>query len=916
MRIRTILFSLLCFIAALSTSGQTVDCPRINAVFQGEPLIQIIEQLRQQNGYAVYYKTEWLDSITYSGKVENACLNDFLLGAINNERFTIYDYDGKTILSYNQPLIAISNQFLQSDSVTQEPESSFLIDLLLADKNQNQSQEVIQLGTKSQSKNQQVTVTGYVTEQQTKLPIIGALVYLNDKSVSTLTDLNGFYSLTIPAGKHILNVQYSGMKDYRSETIVFSDGQINIELQESIISLNEVVITADRNSQFENTEMGVERLDIETIKTVPKVLGENDIVRATLTLPGVSNSGEAAQGFNVRGGGTDQNLILYNNLTVYNPSHFFGFFSIFSEDFVKTSELFKSYIPAKYGGRLSSVLSINSGDVSTDTLEMAGGINPITGRLSVSTPIIKNKLAIKVGTRLTYSQWVLKQADSREVRDSDAKFYDLAFRAKYTVNKNNSLYVNAYRSKDSFNLLSDSTFSYSNSLVGLEWYTDINPQLNGHLSLGLSEYRYEIENNERSTEAFRLDYGIKEYSFLAGIDHTLTNDIILNYGVNAKYLEIRPGSIEALADSSLVESKTIPTERGVESSIYLSSEWQITPILSLNAGIRYSSFGAIGPKQSYVYNNESRSVNTISDTVTLQGIFKKYHGPEYRISARTEINNRTSFKASYVRNRQYINLLSNSTSVSPIDIWKLSDEYIKPQIGDQYSIGIYKTSKNKLFENSIEVFYKTQSNLLEYKIGSDFILNESLASDILQGNGYSYGMEASIRKPQGRLNGWISYTYSRSFIEIDGEIPELKINDGAVFPSNFDRPHNINIVTNYKFNKRFSGSLNINYLSGRPVTVPLGQVVVNGDVVIYYSDRNEFRIPNYFRVDLGINMEGNHKKNKLAHGFWTLSIYNLFGRDNAYSVFFVESDSQADIRGFQLSIFDQPIPTITYNFRI
>ncbi len=908
--------SLLLFLSIIPSLlyAQKNDCYIINEDFSNKNLIEIIEEIKSKYDYPVFYKSEWIDTIYFSGSVKNECLTSFLAGAISNPLFSVNSFEGKVILSHNQPILPISKYFLKVDPSKEVDEDS-VVNLFVLDRSVQLNPEIIQIGNKSEITSNPVLVTGKLVEKESRDPLIGALVYLDKKNISTLTGLDGTFALRVLPGRYHLNAQFIGMESKRVDLIVFSTGSFELGLEESITALSEVVVTTDRNSQFENTEMGVERLDIQSIKTIPKIMGENDIVRATLTLPGVTNTGEASQGFNVRGGNADQNLILYNNLPVYNSSHFFGFFSIFNEDFVGSSELFKSYMPPKYGGRLSSVLAINSGDVDTEELEGTGGISPITGRLSVSSPIIKDKLAIKVGSRLTYSKWILNQVNNQQVKNSDASFYDIAIRAKYKLNKSNSFYINAYRSKDSFNLLSDSSFQYTNTLIGLEWFYKLNNSLEGYVSTGFSEYDYTIENDRIASAAFRINYSIKEYNIHSNMDYEITKDLILSFGLNSKYYEVAPGAIIGTDTASLVENRRIQTERGLESAAYISSEVQLNDKFSLNGGLRYSVFNAIGPKESYVFRDISRGINTIEDTLSFRGIYQTHHGPELRLSARMEMTSDLSLKLSYVRNRQYMNILSNSTSISPIDIWKLSDEYIKPQIGDQYSLGMYKLSRGRFFESSIEFFYKRQSNLLDYKIGSEFLLNESIASDVLQGEGTSYGVEISLKKPNGRLNGWISYTYSRSFLEIDGPTINTRLNNGERFPANFDRPHNLNIVSNYKINNRFSASMNISYLTGRPVTVPLSRVQVGDNSLIYYSERNEFRIPNYFRVDVGINLEGSHKKEKPAHGFWTLSVYNLLGRNNAYSIFFEENLLNSGIQGYQLSIFDQVIPTLTYNFK-
>jgi hypothetical protein len=414
--------------------------------------------------------------------------------------------------------------------------------------------------------------------------------------------------------------------------------------------------------------------------------------------------------------------------------------------------------------------------------------------------------------------------------------------------------------------------------------------------------------------SFDLGFGIKETHFKWNFSYS-KNRHQFEYGVDGKLYQLNPGYLNKPSES-LITEKVVDPEKGLESALYISDDFELTPALSVSLGLRYSIFSALGPGTVYQYEpNAPKNEQTIMDTVAYSEnrVIKNYNGPEYRVSARYKLGDNTSVKGSYNRTRQYIHMLSNTVSVSPTNTWKLSDADIAPQIGDQISAGFYQDLKNKTLEFSVELYYKWLRNVIDYKTGSSLLLNENIEQDILQGNGRAYGVELLLQKKTGKLSGWIGYTYSRTFLQFDGNSPEETINGGEYFPANYDKPHDLNIVTNYKITRRYSCSLNLVYSTGRPVTYPTGIYRFGNSYRINYSDRNEFRIPDYFRLDLGFNIEGNHKVKKLAHSFWTFSIYNVFGRNNPYSIYFTSEDNE--IKGYELSIFGAPIPTITYNFK-
>ena len=691
-------------------------------------------------------------------------------------------------------------------------------------------------------------------------------------------------------------------------------------MEVDIIALQEVVIESERDANVMDVKVGVNKINIDETKTIPLALGERDIMKVATTMAGVQTVGEGASGYNVRGGKADQNLFLLNGAPVYNANHFFGFFSAFNADAIQDMEVYKGSIPAEFGGRLSSVFDIEEKSANKEKFTGSGGISPVTSRLTLEVPILKDQTSLLVGGRTTYSNWVLKQIDNANFSENEVSFYDIIAQFDHTIDEDNSLIASGYYSKDQFRLASDtlfsfSNFSYSNLNGSLRWKHRFNNNLEGVLSGVYSRYGYQILYDESPPNSFSQDFGINEVTLSADMNFYPTNNQKINFGASSKRYEVSPGDMNPLGVESNVASTAIDIERGLESALYVSDQIELTSNLTVYGGLRYSMFNSLGPQDVYTYaeglpkNGASRT-----DTISYNSgeVIKTYHGPEVRVFGRYAFADNSSIKLSYNRTRQYIHTLSNTTSLSPTDTWRLSSDHLKPQIADQISVGYYMNFLNNQLEASVETYYKKMQNLVDFKVGASFLLNPTVETEILQGDGKSYGIEFSLKK-SGKLNGWLNYSYSRSLMQLDGNSIEETVNQGAFYPTNYDKPHIFNLVANYKFTHRISASTNLTYSSGRPVTYPVAVYQFQGAESIHYSDRNAFRIPDYFRIDIGINLEGNHKIKKLAHSFWTFSIYNVLGRDNPYSVFFDVEDGQ--VNGYQLVIFSEPIPTITYNFK-
>jgi len=914
---------LLFFLVVVSTfTGYGQDRDVISGNFNGYTFEKFVDEAERQTPYTFYYRKAWIDSLViqigpYQGDV-SGFLNKIFEGT--ELKFAIAP-DKKVYITKERSIATVLAAGFFPEEVSKTTvtlPSDFDLSAYESNgpKKKSTANKLFTIGSSSDVTPDPATVNGYILSSLSGEPVIGASVFVEGVSSSgTMTDGSGFYWITLPRGRHTLRIQSIGMKTAVYQLLVLGPGKFNVEMDETIIPLKEVVVEANRDARVNSVQMGVERLDIKTMKQMPAVLGEVDVLKIMLTLPGVQSVGEGASGLNVRGGSTNQNLILYNDAVVYNPSHLFGFFSVFNPDILKSVELYKSGIPADYGGRLSSVLDISSREGNYKKFNVTGGISPITGRLAVEGPIIKDKTSFLFGIRSTYSDWLLRQLNSRQLKNSKASFYDLNFNVNHKIDDKNSLFLSAYSSRDRFTLNSDTLYSYSDQNASLKWKRIFSNKFYGIFTGSYSRYKYEVSSDENPLDAFAMNFRVSQFNAKADFDYFPTSRHAVKAGLQLTHYGLAPGTLEAVGKESLLIPKELQREQGLETAVHIGDNFDITPSLSVYGGIRYSVYQYLGPRDVYSYaEGVTMSENSITDTTSFSGgkTIATYHGAEPRFSARYLITKKTSVKISYTRMRQYIQMLSNTIAIAPTDTWKLSDSYIKPQVADQYAFGLYQ-NLNPGIELSAESYYKVMKNSLDFKDGAVVLMNNHIETEVLNTNGKAYGFEFMMRKVAGKLNGWISYTYSRSLLQTKAGLPEDRINNGKYYPSSYDKPHAINFIGNYKISRRFNFSINTVYSTGRPITIPVAKYEQNGQLYLYYSDRNEFRIPNYFRIDLSVNVEGNHKVRKLAHSSWTFAVYNATARSNAYSVYFVAEEDE--IKAYKLSVFAKPIPTITYNFK-
>jgi len=900
------------------------NCQRDEKVFSGaftdRSAVTFLNDMEKQFGIRFFYKPEWIDSIALSHSGEQIQLMDYLRVSFSAYGLSVF-IDG-----YYNVIITKDYQIVSRVTKTYRDEydvqginkiSGFLAkEDRNSGKNSNENVLIILGDPAKKLTGINTEISGYIREMKTGEPIIGATIYVNELQTGTVTDLYGHYLLKIPAGRYNLSFRYVGMMEINRDVLLQSDDILNINMEEKLYRLREIIVEGKRSDNVTGSQVGMNSVNIRYLKEIPAVLGESDIIKIADMLPGVQSVGEGTSGFNVRGGSTDQNLILIDDAPIFNTSHLFGFFTAFNPDVIKEFELYKAGVPAEYSGRLSSVFDIHTRSGNKLTYTGNGGISPVTAKLLFEGPLIREKSSFLISGRSTYSDWILRKIDDPDIRNSNAAFYDINARLNFEIDANNTLDLSGYYSDDLFTLSSETSYNYHSWNAAAHWKYKLGNKIYSVNSGIISNYGYLISSFKSGANSYEMNFNISHRELKTNITWLPNSDHKVNFGINSIWYSINPGSNIPKGEESLVSELILENENGIESGIFISDRYNFNQNLSLYGGVRLSSFLYLGPQIVYKYFEDvPRTTFYLKDTIRYHAgkIIKGYAGPELRFSARYVLGPMSSIKISYNRMRQYLHMLSNTIVISPTDTWKLSDNYIPPQTGDQIAAGFYRNFRKNTIETSVEIYYKKIRNMIEYKAGAEILLNEHIETDLISGDGKAYGIEFLLRKDRGRLNGWLSYTWSRSLIRVDSEFPEEEINSGDYYPAIHDKPHDLSIVLNYRFSRRLSVSNNLNYSSGRPITYPVAKFYFRDVTRLYYSMRNEYRIPDYFRWDLSVNIEGNLKVKKLLHSSWSFSVYNLTGRENAYSVFF--KNQHENIKGYKLSIFARPIYTLTYNFK-
>ncbi|WP_235295767.1 TonB-dependent receptor [Portibacter marinus] len=754
---------------------------------------------------------------------------------------------------------------------------------------------------------QSFTISGNIRDAESGEDLIGATVSVQElPGTGTSANAYGFYSLTLEKGEYTLVYEFIGLENEIRKINLDKPLEINVELGQGSIEMEEVVVTAEReDANVSETKMSVTKIDPRDIETVPVIFGEKDIIKTLQLTPGVKSAGEGNSGFYVRGGGIDQNLILLDEAPVYNASHLLGFFSVFNSDAIKDVTLYKGGIPAEYGGRASSVMDIKMKDGNSKRLGVSGGIGLISSRLTVEAPIVKDKGSFMISGRRTYADVFLNFATNEQLKNSTLYFYDLNAKANYRIGKKDRVYLSGYFGRDIFGFNNNQFgFDWGNTTGTLRWNHLFSDKFFSNTSVIFSDYDYKFKVTFAENANFAVSSGIKDWNIKQDFSWFPSPNNTVKFGFNGIYHTFLPGSIST-DENSIFNSDTIPENYALEGALYIQNEQKINSWLSLNYGLRYAMFNQIGPGTVKTYNPDGEI--TSEETFKEWNSIKYYGGLEPRVAAKFGLDEKSSLKLSYTRNYQFVHLLSNSTTTTPTDVWVPSSVNVKPQISDQIALGYFRNLFDNAYEFSLETYYKTLENQIDYKNGADLVLNPDVESELVFGDGYAYGAEIFLRKRKGDFTGWISYAIGRTFRRF------AEINNGDYFPARQDRIHDLAVVGIYNITPRWNVSGTFVFYTGDAATFPSGRYELEGISVPYFTERNGYRFPSYNRMDLGVTYISS--KSDRFESSWNLSVYNVYGRQNPFTIDFRQSEENPnENEAFQIALF-RWVPSLTYNFK-
>ena len=750
------------------------------------------------------------------------------------------------------------------------------------------------------------TLNGKLTDKESGEALVGATIYVKELKTGAVSDIYGNYSLTLAEGRYSLVFSYIGFATVEKSVSLNADQRISLELDPHQQALKEVEVKSEKEDKnVRKPEMSTFRMDTKTIQRIPALMGEVDIIKAVQLLPGVQSVGEGSSGFSVRGGAPDQNLILLDEATIYNASHLMGFFSVFNNDAIKDVKLWKGDIPANYGGRLASVLDVRMNEGNSKKLEINGGLGIISSRLTIEAPIVKDRASFIVSGRRTYADLFLPLSSNKDMRSSRLYFYDFNAKINYRVNENNQVFLSGYFGRDVFkNPLA--SMQWGNITCTFRWNHLFSTKLFSNLSLMYSDYNYLLGTKIDERSSFEWLSRLRDIGMKADFSYYPNTANSIKFGGNVIYHMFQPGLTRGTGSESVINEVRVPGNYALESAVYAGNEQHFGEHFTAKYGLRLSMFQNLGPGTVYHYDTAYKATDS---TVYKAGDFyHTYAGIEPRLGLLYEFNPMSSVKASYGRTFQYLQLAQNSTVGTPLDIWFPASENVKPQIADQVALGYFRNFRNNTIETSVEAYYKWMQNVVDFKDFAQLMLNPKLEGEIRNGKAWSYGLEFLVRINEKRVNGWVSYTYSRTFRKIDG------INGGNAYPAPYDKPHNISVVLNWVISKRVNVSANWVYATGAPVTFPTGRVEVGGKIIPVYSERNAYRYPDYHRLDLSLTWLSKPKPGKKFSWDLNFSVYNAYNRHNTWSVNFVQDNVNASQTYAEKLYLFGIIPSITLNF--
>jgi len=895
---------LYCLFVIQIANSQQLDSILVSKNYQKTPIEDIIEDLKSTYTTHIYYKSEWLTDKTYTGSFSNVAIQTVLNKILAPTNILSLTIENNIYLLPRENVALIMKKMANINGQT------------------NLIHEYTVIGnTNELGKYKTAKITGQIKDGATGDPLVGTKIIVENTNFYSTSGYTGNYVLELPAGIYKLKIISMGFEEKNINIKAIGPGTLNIEMFEESHSINEVIISSDKtNKNISRNQMSVLEMNAKTIRQLPSLIGEPDIIKSFATMPGVKTASEFGSGINVRGGSEDQNLFLLEGSPLYNTSHVMGLLSVINPDAVNSVSLYKGHIPVEYGQRVSSIMNIKTADPTIDGIKIKGGLGIYSSRLLIETPLFNELIKLKVGARSSYSDYLLSQMPDYNLQNSSASFYDITANAFINF-KNNPVTLFGYISHDYFKYASDLSYQYGNKIFSLIWTHIFNPSLSMKATGAYSRYSLLNENMQNVFNGNAVQSAIESKSGKLTFEYLGFLNQELSAGIQGIAYNISPGELEPMANSQAEVFKST-NEQGYESSAFFSDNVTLTPNLSFELGFRYTIFSYLGPRTLYYYDENSAILpeNKSDSTCFKYGeSIIRYSGFEPRFSAKYLLNNKSSVKFSYNRNKQYISLLSHTSISTPDDVWKLADPYIKPIIADQMALGYYHNFFDNSFETSIEIYGKKLQNLSEYRNGAQLKFNNHVETEILNAKGINYGVELFVKKKNGKLNGSISYTFARAWKQTNGKWFSDMINKNDKYPSQYDIPHNVNANLNYKINRRVRFGATFNYSTGRPVTLPEYTYNLGYSNLVYYSDRNKYRLPDYHRLDFSLSIDESLKKKKTWKGSWTIAVLNVYGRKNAYSIFY-QKDTPTKENNYQVfSLYKMyligiPMPTITYNF--
>ena len=903
-----VIMGILCI--QLASSAQAIDTLLISGNYQEKYLEDILTEIENNYQIPFYYKKKWLPRSPITHSFSDVVLPQALRQLLENSDLSFAIYNNQSIII--APESSISKEFSQEYYIKKDQQQDFN-----RQENWPLNITILNLGKNEvQSADGESLIMGVVKDALENDPLVGATILVKDLDIAVSSDANGKFSLKIPGGLHLFEIKMLGYEPNIVGVNLLGSTSWDVAMLSEATELDEILVsgTAD-NSNIVSNMVGMTKLSPVSIKEMPVFLGEPDVIKGLLTLPGVSSIGEGASGFNVRGGNIDQNLIMQDDALLFNSAHAMGFFSVFNTDVIKEVTLYKGHIPAQYGGRISSVLDVQLKGNNYNETVVNGGVGLLASRIAVETPLVKDKTSLLLGGRVAYSDWVLNFASNPNVQNSSLAFYDLNAKISQRLGEKGTLALSFYNSHDQFTYSDEFGFSWNMNNLSLKWNQVIRPDYISEFSVTFSD----ISNTSfqpSGVDGFVLGNGMNNYKIKEDLLITKSSRHTIDAGFEINAYIPDDETLKPFNELST----TIPYEgqkdRGLESSLFINDAFEITDRLSMSMGLRYSYYSQLGPATVNVYENGiATSPDDIIDTNEYESGEKvvSYHGWDPRASLVYKLNATSSIKMSYNRIHQFIHLISNSTAALPIDYWQVSNTYFEPLTSDNYSLGYFRNFKLNQWETSVEGYYRNMENVVEYKDFPELFLIDHLETELLAGTGKAYGLELFIKKKSGKFSGWLSYAYARTFIQIRDEARNEEINRGEWFPSKYDQPHNLSIVGNVNLNRSNQFSFNFTFATGRPLTAPDANYGLNSVIIPNFSDRNEFRLPDYHRLDVSYTLKRGFLRTMKYKDSFTFSIYNVYARKNAYSIYF-KRDKKSDFGAYKLSILGSFLPSVTYNF--